>query len=303
MNTRPTGSLLSALALLLLPSLGQTQTGPGARPVPLPKTRPETTAYQETSRYDDVIAFMEAAARASAKIHLTHFGYTYEGRRLPLAVIGAPDASARSVLATGKTRVYIQGNIHAGEVEGKEALLLLLRSIARGERDAWLKDVVLLIAPIYNADGNERVNVANRGAQYGPLGGMGTRANAQGLNLNRDAMKLETAEARSLARLLSEYDPHLAMDLHTTDGSDHGYYLTYEPGDSPNTSPGITNLLRNDLLPAVTRAVKQKHQWDLFYYGGAGNRSGERAWYGDLDLYKPRYTHTYFGIRNRLGLL
>jgi hypothetical protein len=266
-------------------------------------TRPEATNYVETSRYDDVIAFMKAMAKASPQIHLTTYGYTFEGRAMPLAVIGAKDSSPEAVRATGKTRVFLQGNIHAGEVEGKEALLNLLRSIAKGERAEWFRHVVLLITPIYNADGNERVGVANRGAQHGPVGGMGTRANAQNLNLNRDAMKLETAEARSLVRLLDLYDPHVNVDLHTTNGSDHGYYLTYDHGGSPNTSAGITRLLREELFPTVTRAVKSKHDWDLFYYGGAGTRGGERGWYGDLDLYKPRYTHTYFGIRNRLGIL
>lgn len=293
-----------ALSALLAASLTSKArpAGDGA----YPSTRPEATAYAETSRYENVRAFMRAAAAASSgasKIHLTTFGYTFEGRALPLAVAGSPDASAAAVRATGKTRVFIQGNIHAGEVEGKEALLWLLRSIARGERAAWFRNVVLLIAPIYNADGNERVSVANRGAQAGPVGGMGTRANAQGLNLNRDAMKLETAEARSLAKLLTDYDPHVAVDLHTTNGSDHGYYLTYELPGNPNTSRGIVDLMRNELFPAVTSAVKKKHGWDLFYYGGASTRGGERAWWGDLDLYKPRYTHTYFGIRNRLGIL
>jgi hypothetical protein len=294
----------STAFLLFSSSLVDAQTAArGAAKPAWPLTRPESTDYVETSRYDDVMAFMKAMAAASPQIHLTTYGHTYEGRSLPLAVIGAPSATAESVLETGKTRVFIQGNIHAGEVEGKEALLALLRSIAKGERAEWFSHVVLLIAPIYNADGNERVSVANRGAQLGPLGGMGTRANAQGLNLNRDAMKLETAEARSLARLLTQYDPQVNVDLHTTDGSDHGYYLTYDPGGSPNTSAGITALLRDELFPTVTRAVKVKHNWDFFYYGGAGTRGGERAWYGDLDLYKPRYTHTYFGIRNRLGIL
>lgn len=304
--SRPTARAAALAALLLGPSLSPAQTAkPAAAPAKRtwPLTRPESTGYVETSRYDDVVAFMKAMAAASPEIHLSTYGYTYEGRPMPLAVIGAPDATAASVLKTGKTRIFIQGNIHAGEVEGKEALLWLLRSIAKGERAAWFKDVVLLLTPIYNADGNERVSVANRGAQLGPIGGMGTRPNAQGLNLNRDAMKLETAEARSLARLLNDYDPHVDVDLHTTDGSDHGYYLTYDPGGNPNTSPGITALLRNELLPAVTRAVKTKHNWDFFYYGGASSRGGERAWYGDLDLYKPRYTHTYFGLRNRLGIL
>jgi hypothetical protein len=268
-----------------------------------PLTRPEASHYTETSRYEDVIAFMKAMAAASPQIHLTTYGYTFEGRPMPLAVIGALDATPEAVRATGKTRVFIQGNIHAGEVEGKEAALWLLRSLAKGERADWLRNVVLLITPIYNADGNERVNVRNRGSQNGPVGGMGQRQNAQGLDLNRDATKLESPEARSLARLLTQYDPHIAIDLHTTNGSDHGYYLTYEAPDNPNTSPGITSLLRNDLLPSVTRAVKASHGWDFFYYGGASSRQGERAWFGDLDLYKPRYTHTYFGIRNRLGIL
>ena len=130
-----------------------------------PQTRPEATGFAETSRYDEVVAFMKAMAAASPQIKLTTYGYTYEGRPMPLAVIGAPGVTPEQVKATGKTRIYIQGNIHAGEVEGKEACLWLLRSIAKGERAAWLKDVVLLINPIYNADGNERVSVANRGSQ------------------------------------------------------------------------------------------------------------------------------------------
>jgi hypothetical protein len=300
--------VLSAAALVLIMAgaavaqQAAAPAGPGATKRTWPLTRPEATNFTETSRYDDVVGFMKAMAAASPRIHLTTYGYTFEGRPMPLAVIGAPGATPEQVLATGKTRIYIQGNIHAGEVEGKEAALWLLRSIAKGERAAWLQRVVLLINPIYNADGNERVSVRNRGSQFGPIGGMGQRANAENLDLNRDNTKLETSEARSLARLLTQYDPHVAIDLHTTNGSDHGFYLTYETSVSPNTSPGITSLVRGDLLPAVTKAVKAKRGWSYFYYGGP-TRSGERVWAGDLDLYKPRYTQTYFGIRNRIGIL
>src|SRR5262245_4444301 len=131
---------------------------------------------------------------------------------------------------------------------------------------------------------------------------MGQRVNAQDLDLNRDATKLETPGARSLARRPTRYDPHGAIDMHTTDGSAHGSYLTYEVPGSPNASPGIMHLLREELLTSVTRTMKREHGWDL-YYSGAPTRSGERAWSCDGDLYKPRYTHTYFGIRNRLGIL
>ncbi|WP_310571401.1 M14 family zinc carboxypeptidase [Gemmatimonas sp.] len=267
-------------------------------------TRPERTDYAETSRYDDVIAYMKQMAAVNPNIHLTTYGYTTEGRPLPLAVIGAPGASAAQVLATNKTRVYIQGNIHAGEVEGKEALLWLLRSIAKGERNAWLKTTVLLINPIYNADGNERVSVSNRGSQAGPVGGMGTRENAQGLDLNRDGTKMETAEARSMASLLTRYQPHVAMDLHTTDGSStSGFNMTYETSLNPNNAKAQMSLLRDVLLPEITKTVKAKHGSDWFYYGGVSGSGEQRAWRSDAELAKPRYTSTYYGVRNILGLL
>ena len=301
------GAIAAAVVLTLAGSAAAQQqpaspAAPAAAKRVWPLTRPEATNYTETSRYDEVVSFMKAMAAASPRIHLTTYGYTFEGRPMPLAVVGAPGATPEQVLATGKTRIFIQGNIHAGEVEGKEACLWLLRSIAKGERAGWFQHVVLLVNPIYNADGNERVSVRNRGSQFGPIGGMGQRANAENLDLNRDNTKLETAEARSLARLLTQYDPHIAIDLHTTNGSDHGFYLTYETSVSPNTSPGIARLVRGDLLPSVTKAVEAKHGWSYFYYGGP-TRSGERVWAGDLDLYKPRYTQTYFGIRNRIGIL
>ena len=267
-------------------------------------TRPERTDYAETSRYDEVIGYMKQMAAVNPNIHLTTYGYTHEGRPLPLAVIGAPGASAAQVLATNKTRVYIQGNIHAGEVEGKEALLWLLRSIAKSERSAWLKTTVLLINPIYNADGNERVAVTNRGTQAGPVGGMGTRENAQGLDLNRDGTKMETAEARSMASLLTRYQPHVAMDLHTTDGSStSGFNMTYETSLNPNNSKAQMSLLRDVLLPEITKNVKAKHGSDWFYYGGVSGTGDQRAWRSDAELAKPRYTSTYYGVRNILGLL
>ncbi|MBP6774907.1 MAG: hypothetical protein KA154_18100 [Gemmatimonadaceae bacterium] len=267
-------------------------------------TRPELTDYAETSRYDEVIAYMKQMAAANPQIHLTTYGYTHEGRPLPLAVIGAPGATPAQVMATKKTRVYIQGNIHAGEVEGKEALLWLLRSIARGERNEWFKTTVLMINPIYNADGNERVTVTNRGTQAGPVGGMGTRENALGFDLNRDGTKMETPEARSMASLLTRYQPHVAMDLHTTDGSStSGFNMTYETSLNPNNSKAEMSLLRDVLLPEITKTVKAKHGSDWFYYGGVSGSGADRAWRSDAELAKPRYTSTYYGVRNILGLL
>ena len=271
------------------------------------QTRPERTAFNETSTYADVVAFMEAAAKAAPKlIHLTTFGTSSEGRTLPLAVVGAPGASPEAVRRTGKLRVYIQGNIHAGEVEGKESAQMLLRELAEGKHADWLRSMVLLVAPIYNADGNEKFSLTNRGRQHGPMAGQGQRPNAQGYDLNRDHMKLDSPEARGFVKLMNEYDPHVSMDLHTTNGTRHAYHLTYAPPLNPATDPAIIDLLRKDWLPSVTRTIKTKYDWDYYYYGNVEGRGpagspDERAW-KSFDS-RPRFNNNYIGLRNRIAIL
>ncbi len=297
---------LLSLSPVLLPAAGGAQT---MTEIAALRTRPERTQFAETTRYDEAVAFLQALANASPRIHLTSFGYSLEGRPLPLAVLGAEGASPEAVHAADKTRVFIQANIHAGEVEGKEAVLMLLRSLAQGEHRSWTDSLVLLIAPIYNADGNERVSLTNRPLQHGPVGGMGQRPNAQGYDLNRDHMKLDSPEAHSLTLLMQRYDPHVAVDLHTTNGTFHGYHLTYAPPLNPNTDSAIVRQLRQQWLPAVTRAVREKHGWEYYYYGNVPSRESpwaagpgaERAWY-TFD-HRPRFNNNYVGLRNRFAIL
>jgi hypothetical protein len=166
---------------------------------------------------------------------------------------------------------------------------------------------VLIIAPIYNADGNERFGLRNRGAQHGPIGGQGQRPNAQGFDLNRDHMKLDSPEARAFARLMTDYDPHVSMDLHTTNGTRHAYHITYAPPLNPATDPAIIDLLRDDWLPSVTKTIKSKYDWDYYYYGnlsGGGRGAapgGQRAW-RSFD-HRPRFNNNYIGLRNRVAIL
>ena len=172
--------LVLTAACLALATRAHAQAAP-------PLTRPERTEYRETSRYADVVAFMDAVDRASPRISVRTFGYTWEGRALPMAVVGDAGAGTpEAVRASGKTVVYLQGGIHAGEAEGKEALLEILREVAQGRHAAWLQSLVLLVAPDFNADGAERIALGNRPGQHGPIGGMGTRNNGQNLNINRD---------------------------------------------------------------------------------------------------------------------
>jgi hypothetical protein len=303
---------MKRLVVTLITSMAVTSAGfaqNGATRFDAIRTVPEKTAFKDTSRYTDVVAFLEALDQASDRVHLTAFGTTNEKRTLPLAVIGAPDASAAAVKRSGKLRVYIQGNIHGGEVEGKESAQMLLRDLAAGRHEDWLQSMVFLIAPIYNADGNERFALNNRGPQYGPIGGQGQRPNAQGLDLNRDHMKLDSPEARAVAKLLTEYDPHVALDLHTTNGTRHAYHLTYSPPLHPGADQGIVDLLRKEWFPAVTKNVRQKYGWEYSYYGnlaGGGRRGaapgeGPRRW--ETFDHRPRFNNNYIGLRNRFALL
>jgi len=220
--------------------------------------------------------------------------------------------------------------VHAGEVEGKESALVLLREFALGGHADWLQSMVFLVTPIYNADGNEKFALTNRQRQNGPINGMGTRANAQNLNINRDYMKLDTPEAKAFVKLWNDYDPHVGFDLHTSDGSYHGYYLTYSPPLNPDTDPAIMKIMTDEWFPSVTKEMKAKHGWDSFYYGnvstpggrgGGGGGGGRgrggaptppclvptpdpavtRAW--ATFEHVPRFHNNYLGLRNRFALL
>ena len=249
-----------------------------AQPSPLAglKTTAESSGFKSTSTYDEVVKFMKAVDEASPIVFYTTYGTTTEGRAMPMAVVGKglKDASPASVKASGRLRVHVQANVHAGEVEGKESAQVLLRELALGQHAAWLDSMVFLITPIYNADGNEKFALTNRQRQNGPINGMGTRANAKNLNINRDYMKLDTPEAQAFVKLMNDYDPHVSYDLHTSDGSYHGYYLTYSPPLNPDTDPAIMKIMTDEWFPYVTKDMKAKHGWDSYYYGNAATPGG-----------------------------
>jgi hypothetical protein len=306
---------MRAFFLLLLfaaPLAAQPYAAPDTLPVP-PGTpdawllRPERTGWFETSRYDDVTAFLDAVVPSTPRLHRGVYGYSVEGRSLPLVVWGeVDDASAAGVRASGKVRVWVQANIHAGEVAGKEATLRLIRELAQGEHAGWADEVVLLIAPIHNADGNERVRLGNRPWQLGPLGGMGQRPNADGLDLNRDQVKLASPEARAFVQALADFDPHVVLDLHTTDGSFHGYHLTYAPGLHPGSPAAPTHLLRNRLLPDVTRALERDDALLVYHYGNFNGfqrlpNPADPVW-NTFD-WRPRFATNYAGLRGHLAIL
>ncbi len=270
-----------------------------------PRTVPETTGYAATSRAADVAAFCTALASLphGDRIALQVAGRTALGHEQLLAHVAAAPANDE------RMRVLVVGNIHGGEVEGKEAVQELLREFALGEHEDLLAQFDLWFLPIYNVDGNEKLG-ANRTEQNGPPL-CGERTNGKGLDLNRDFVKVDAPETRTLMRLFREIDPHLFFDLHTTNGSHHGYHLTYAPSVSPNVDPDVARLSRR-LLDRATATMRDDHRFATFDYGnfethdwdGGGapeSATGQRGWF-TFD-HRARYGTNYFALRNRIAIL
>ena len=278
-----------------------------------PQTTPEKTNYEATSTYQDVLDFIGALQANGAPIHLSFTGTSTEGRRMPLAVIAWPPvASPGEAKRSGKPVVYIQGNIHAGEVEGKESAQNLLRRLAqeveqlkqgKTSKTFLVDKLVFVVNPIYNADGNEKFGPVerNRPEQIGPKM-VGVRPNGQNFDLNRDCIKAESPEMRAvLSTVYGKWDPDVIFDLHTTDGTRHGYDLTYSPALNPNTDQQILKFSRDEMLPFVRRDVAKRFGLRLFDYGDISTRGGQQVFATFAS--EGRYVTNYGGLRNRICVL
>ncbi len=279
--------------LCLVPSLGGQST------------RAERTAFRETSSYADVLMFLDSLQLLTKEIRVATLAISPEGRRVPYLVAARPlVTSPGEAQRSGKPIVYLQANIHAGEVEGKEAAQMLLRDLTTGQLRPLLDKVVLLVVPIYNTDGNERLGPGeqNRPGQNGPAQ-VGQNTSGQLLNLNRDYVKLEAPESRGAATVLVAWDPDVFIDLHTTNGSYHGYVLTYAPGLNPNGNPAV-ELTRDRLLPQVRRRMQERHRQSTFWYGNFRNQHPDSLAQG-WETYdgRARFGTNWMGLRGRVAIL
>lgn len=267
------------------------------------QTVAEQSNYTATASSDEVLALVERIKDSSTLVRTGEMGRTHEGKVIPLLFIADPPVdSVAAAVEASKTRsapiIFIMANIHAGEIEGKEACLMFARELAPGS--ALLDNLIFVIAPNYNADGNDMWGdvAMNRPGQDGPPK-VGIRRNAQQLDLNRDYIKLEAPETRALVKLLGELNPTITIDCHTTNGSLHRYILTYDTPLNPSSHPLTYSLLRDELLPAVTKRVRETTGYEMFYYGNFNTDHTVWETYSPL----PRFGANYQGLRGQMSIL
>ncbi len=290
-------SALLALPILLILTGAVRPEAPDSS---LPRTIAEKRDYKATSRHAEVVDFCERLKKLSPLVRLGELGKSGEGRSLPLVILADPPVSTPEEAAkSGKLVVLAMANIHAGEVDGKEAMLMLARDLAKAKEKSLLKNLVLVFAPIFNADGNEKISKEHRRSQNGPAEGVGIRENGAGLDLNRDYIKLDSPEVRALVRFFNNWDPAIFIDCHTTNGSHHRFTLTYEGPVCPAGDNRLIALVRDELFPEVSRRLEKRSGYHSFFYG---NFSRDHSRWETVPAI-PRFGTHYFGLRNRIGIL
>ncbi len=206
-------------------------------------TPAEQSGFVTTPGYNETMNWFKKLAAASPVLTMSSIGKSAEGRDIFMIIASTEkNISAASLKKSGKPVFLVQAGIHSGEIDGKDAGMMLLRDIAFGNKRSLLDKVNFLFIPILSVDAHERSSAYNRPNQRGPQN-QGWRTNAQNLNLNRDYAKIDTKEIRSVIKVINEYDPLLYMDIHVTDGADYQYDITFGGLDGQGYSKGISHWL------------------------------------------------------------
>lgn len=261
----------------------------------------EKSDFKITASHAETLAFLNRLASESEMIQVTTFGESALRRSLPLVIVSKDGLfTPEAAHAAGQAVILIQSCIHPGEVAGKTASLMLLRDIVLGKYTDLLDAGVILFSPIYNADGHEDVSPNNRANQHGPKGGMGFRTTVTGLDLNRDHIKLDSVEARSLVALTNRWNPDLHVDNHVTNGSHHHWLLTWSRAQTPQLAPSLGSWL-DEHLPKVFGRLKAAGIPNGPYVSLIDRTDPSKGI--NSSVAGPRYSTGYFTLRNRISIL
>ena len=264
----------------------------------------EISDYRTTPDYAETMAYLERiAAAAPSQIRIENFGKTGEGRDLKI-VIASKDGvfDPAAIHASGRAILLVQNAIHAGEMDGKDSCLALLRDIAINKTRATLLDrVVFVFIPVYNIDGHERRSPYNRINQNGPEV-VGWRGNGTNNNLNRDYMKAEAPETRAFLKMFHRWMPDFFVDDHVTDGADFQYDVTFQILDTPDVAPATAKWIREEMSPELERRVDAAGHLafpTLIDLNDDTNPSQGLA----LSVSPPRFSDGFMILENRPALL
>ncbi len=277
--------------------------------VPLAQAAPDLTTVSErsgfikTGRYDEVIRLCAAFQQAYPKqVRCIDFGTTPEGRPMKALIVTSTGAmTPQAARAKNLPVTLIQGGIHAGEIDGKDAGFQALREILDNQlAKGALDKQVLLFVPVFNVDGHERFTPNNRPNQRGPVE-MGWRTTAQNFNLNRDYVKADAPEMQAMLTLVNAWDPLVYVDLHVTDGAqfEHDVSIQVEPvysGDPEFRKAGLA--LRSNVIDDITKLGSQPHSFYMSFVDNDDPASGFADGVSD-----PRFSTGYFQLRNRMAML
>jgi hypothetical protein len=264
-------------------------------------TPAEKAGFITTPDYAETMNWLKKLSDASPLINMISIGKSPEGRDIFMIIASADKTVTSAALRnSSKPLLFVQAGIHAGEIDGKDAGMMLLRDIAFGDKKQLLDGVNFLFIPILNVDGHERSSPYNRPNQRGPQN-MGWRTNAENLNLNRDYAKQDTKEIRAVINVINEYDPLLYMDLHVTDGADYQYDITFGGHGQQGYSQAIATWLSNTFKPSADADLKANGHIPGPLLFAVNNRDFSQG--NMLMLGEPRFSHAYGDARHMASVL
>jgi hypothetical protein len=265
-------------------------------------TPAEAAGFRTTPSYADTVSYLQRLqAAAPGKIHLETFGTTPEGRPMTVVIAsGDGNFDPAAAHAAGKPVVLLQAGIHPGEIEGKDAGLMLLRDIAvSGKYPHLLDHQVLVYIPVFSVDGHENTSPYHRINQDGPAS-QGFRGQSQYLNLNRDYLKADAPEMRAWLALWNRWLPDFLIDVHTTDGADYQYDLTWYTEDPHKLDPAPSQWQAAAMAQALPAYEKRGHLASIYleFKDGRDPRKGIENFGSG-----PRFSTGYAALQNRPALL
>jgi hypothetical protein len=244
-------------------------------------TTGEKTNWQQTARYDEVIRIMRRMAALSPEVKVIQFGTTAQGRAMYAMIVSSDKAFTPAAAAkTDKAVILIQSGIHSGEIMGKDTALMLVRDmVITKTRAPWLKNAIFLVIPVFNIDGHENRSPFNRANQNGPEE-TGTRAQAQGLNLNRDYVKGQTPEMQGWLKLYHSWMPDFMFDNHVTDGADYQYDVTWDMAHHEDIGEATRAWVNSRYIPELNKRMEASGHLVSPYGGLRGGGNGEGGQFG-----------------------